>query len=323
MSVRISIAMATYNGERYIREQLDSFAAQTRKPDELVVTDDGSTDATLDILDRFAADAPFKVEVHRNRERLNYSRNFERAIALCTGDIIFLSDQDDVWFPQKIATVVPVFAARPDVQVVVNGQILTDPELNASGLTLLDNLKRTGRDSDGLIASCATAIRRSWGEKLFPMPREADVPIQLLAHDQWLHKLATLLKLRAVVDEPLQLYRRTGANTSSWVVSEARPINLMHLASQRTRNAPVDAWKRRLAGLNVINEYLQRNDLGGDTTSAIRALAHQRSSIELRIALIAQPLPHRLVSVWSLWRSGGYRYFERWLSAVNDVLRSK
>ena len=79
---RVSIAMATYNGERFIREQLDSFAAQSRLPDQLVMCDDGPTDRTVAIAEEFAASAPFAVTVRRNPGRLGYSDNFSRAISL-------------------------------------------------------------------------------------------------------------------------------------------------------------------------------------------------------------------------------------------------
>ena len=96
MTSFLSIAMATYNGERYIAEQLSSIAHQTRLPDELVLSDDASTDGTLDIVKDFMKCAPFPIRLLVNRNRLSSSRNFEVAMRACNGDIIFLCDQDDV-----------------------------------------------------------------------------------------------------------------------------------------------------------------------------------------------------------------------------------
>ena len=104
---RISIAMATYNGSKYLREQLDSLAAQTLPPCELVVTDDGSTDDTLGILDRFRRRAPFPVHLHRNEQRLGYRDNFLKAAQLCSGELIAFCDQDDVWMPDKLLSCGP------------------------------------------------------------------------------------------------------------------------------------------------------------------------------------------------------------------------
>src|SRR4051812_29809463 len=102
MTETVSVAMATYNGAEFIRDQLRSLALQKRLPDELVVSDDGSTDDTVDILEAFAETAPFPVRISVNRENLGFTRNFERAILGCGGDIIYICDQDDVWFPNKI-----------------------------------------------------------------------------------------------------------------------------------------------------------------------------------------------------------------------------
>src|SRR5581483_5816839 len=101
--MRISIAMATYNGGQFIREQLDSLSRQTFLPCELVVCDDGSTDHTLAIVETFAASAPFAVRIHRNKKRLGFGPNFLKAASLCDGEVIAFSDQDDVWLETKLA----------------------------------------------------------------------------------------------------------------------------------------------------------------------------------------------------------------------------
>src|SRR5690349_15385572 len=103
--MRISVAMATYNGAPFLPEQLQSLAAQTLPPFELVVCDDGSTDRTIQILREFATSAPFPVRIHENSERLGFGDNFLKAAALCQGDWIAFCDQDDIWLPHKLETV--------------------------------------------------------------------------------------------------------------------------------------------------------------------------------------------------------------------------
>src|SRR5438128_2977881 len=102
MADKISIAMCTYNGEQFLRDQLASIAVQTRPPDELVVCDDHSADATCEIVARFAASSPFPVRLHVNEQNLGSTKNFEHAIRLCEGDIIALSAQYDDWLPEKL-----------------------------------------------------------------------------------------------------------------------------------------------------------------------------------------------------------------------------
>jgi len=126
--MKISIAMATYNGAKYIREQLESLASQTVKPSELVICDDGSTDKTLEIIEDFAKFSPFIVHLHRNPKRMNYASNFLKAASLCTGDIIAYCDQDDVWLSNKLEKCSTPFL-DPKVVLVVHDNTLVNEEL--------------------------------------------------------------------------------------------------------------------------------------------------------------------------------------------------
>lgn len=102
---RYSIAMATFNGEAYIREQLNSLAGQSLLPYELVVCDDGSSDRTLDILQEFEKEALFPVRIYRNPSRLGFADNFLQAASKCSGEWVAFCDQDDIWFSEKLVTV--------------------------------------------------------------------------------------------------------------------------------------------------------------------------------------------------------------------------
>src|SRR6202167_2057678 len=126
---RISVAMCTYNGERFLPQQLASMAKQTRLPDELVVCDDGSTDRTVAIVREFAASAPYPVRVFENERNLGFAANFERAIGLCEGDLIALSDQDDIWYPIRLERSEQEFAAHPEAGLVFSdGEIIDDQD---------------------------------------------------------------------------------------------------------------------------------------------------------------------------------------------------
>jgi glycosyltransferase involved in cell wall biosynthesis len=324
---RLSIAIATYNGARFIDQQLQSFAEQTRLPDELVVTDDGSTDDTLAIIERFAGEVSFPVHVHRNRERLGYTRNFEAAIARCTGDIIFLSDQDDVWFRDKLESIAALFNSERGIQLVLNGQIITDSELTHESVTMLDNARRMGKAEDELVGGCATAFRRPWGELLLPMPADASTLIAegALAHDMWLNELSVLLGVRYFYNRPLQYYRRHGDTATQSIDNRPQLVRLTDLIATRVKQPPIPAWERRAAVLQLYERWLaehrpQLNAIGS-VSEALGKLHREARSIGRRVELNRSSFPRRLVGAVSLWLAGGYRYFNGWKSAFRDLTR--
>ena len=151
---RISIAMAVYNGERFIQEQLESFASQTRLPDELVVSDNASTDRTVEIVRDFARRAPFKVRLLINDGDLGVTKNFERAIRECSGDTIFLSDCDDVWYPNKILVMEQALVESPRAGVTLCDADLVDEHLEPLGRRLWPALgfRFRSRDHQKLVA---------------------------------------------------------------------------------------------------------------------------------------------------------------------------
>jgi glycosyltransferase involved in cell wall biosynthesis len=116
----ISVALCTFNGEKFLQQQLDSLVAQNTLPDELIICDDASTDSSFEIAENFAKSAKFKVSVYKNIKNLGYVKNFEKAVSLCQSDIIFLCDQDDVWMCNKIQEVMDIFYAEPTVGLVLH-----------------------------------------------------------------------------------------------------------------------------------------------------------------------------------------------------------
>src|SRR5689334_3161726 len=140
-ALRIYEAMCTYNGVRFLDDQLNSLASQERKPDELVVCDDCSTDTTIATLREFAVRAPFPVHIHQNTARLGSTKNFERAISLCQGDIIALCDQDDIWDEQKLRLTEERFLRSPSLGLVFTDAELVDEAANSLGYNLWSTLK--------------------------------------------------------------------------------------------------------------------------------------------------------------------------------------
>src|SRR6476659_5222108 len=134
----LSIALCTYNGTAYLKEQLESIAAQTRTPDELVISDDQSTDDTLRLIEEFAGTAGFPVRLSINESNLGIAKNFEKAISLCRGDVNVLSDQDDVWHNDKLKSVEGIFEAKPQLSLVFSNAEIVDETLRGLDKTLFE-----------------------------------------------------------------------------------------------------------------------------------------------------------------------------------------
>jgi len=216
--VKISIAMATYNGAQYIQEQLQSFVGQTRKPDELIITDDCSTDQTEAIVREFAKTAPFTVRFNRNEKNQGYCGNFNAALMKTTGDLVFLSDQDDVWFPKKIEHMIGVSERNPQALVLMNDAALTDRGLNEVGLTKVGQIKSAGYDLDSFVMGCCCVVRRELLSLCMP------IPSGFKGHDNWLIWFADGLNAKVVDTNVLQYYRRHESNESRNIANRTEKV---------------------------------------------------------------------------------------------------
>lgn len=123
-----SVALCTYNGASYIQEQIESILNQTMPVDEIVICDDGSTDDTLQIINKLRQAATIDIRVYKNENQLGVSNNFQKAINLCQGDIIFLSDQDDIWMPEKVEKISNYFNVHSDIEVVFSNALLIEAD---------------------------------------------------------------------------------------------------------------------------------------------------------------------------------------------------
>lgn len=217
--MKISIAMATYNGAQFIQAQLQSFVCQTRHPDELIITDDCSKDQTEAIVREFAKTAPFIVKFYRNEKNLGYCGNFNAALMKTTGDLVFLSDQDDVWFPEKIEHMIGVAERNPQALVVMNDAALTDGQLNEVGLTKIGQIRSAGLSHKDFVMGCCSAIRRELLNIALPIPEG------FTAHDGWFMWFADGLGKKKIEDRVLQLYRRHEANESHFIANRTRRVS--------------------------------------------------------------------------------------------------
>lgn len=320
--MKISIAMATYNGARYLEEQLDSFLKQTRLPDEVVVSDDGSTDETLAIVDSFAKKALFEVRILRNDRNLGCCKNFELALSGSSGDIVLLSDQDDVWFPHKIETIERTFLENSGLLVVINDAEITEENLQSTGLSNLAQIKALGLGLDDFITGCCTAVTRKMIRLACPIPHIS------VMHDAWIHDLGNLLGVRKVVSPVLQYYRRHQNTTSNWLASSTSKVGRVDLIKSYMRQDPRPWCERTLVRLSLLENRLSAHcqpivdlpELTDAVTSALQKVEEERQATQRRLRMLRLRPLERLGPACRMFIRGDYKYFSGWKSFAKDIL---
>lgn len=267
----VSIALATYNGAKYIDAQLNSLASQTLLPAELVVSDDGSSDETLTIVRTFALRAPFPVRIVNKKERLGFGDNFLFAVAQCQCDLIALCDQDDVWLPDKLRQGVSRLVAD-DSLMSLHRLILTDALLAPIGIW------DQGITSDRIYEPLELNPWSGWGNTMVfrrslatlvtpsQRPRQPEAN-RLLTHDVWLYILAAGLGRVSHIVEPLILYRQHGGNA----LGMTKPSLGARLRTMAT--VPVESYRERDVFFGALATTFDALSCHADTTLAARAEA--------------------------------------------------
>ncbi len=138
--MKTSVALCTYNGGRHLHQQLESIFQQTVPVHQIIISDDGSTDDTITVIKSFQQLYPGIVQLHQNETNLGAKKNFEKAISLCSGDVIFLSDQDDLWLPHKVAATLLFFQQHPQAAAVFSNGSLMDEQGNSLGYTIWQSM---------------------------------------------------------------------------------------------------------------------------------------------------------------------------------------
>lgn len=223
----ISVLIAAYQGERYIREQLESVLHQSRLPDEILIGDDGSTDQTLEICEsvgkEFEGDKP-EIRILRNPQNLGYDANFYSLMDKASGDVLFLCDQDDVWEPDKIETMMAVFESRPEVLAlsaaysVINENGTYLKKRDGSGVLKTVSLKQFLRYP--AYPGMAMAFRKEVLPKVRRMAELISEGKPLAAHDWAVNFAAACENGMFYLDRSLTRYRRHGGNASAMLQFE-------------------------------------------------------------------------------------------------------
>lgn len=205
----ISVCMATYNGEKYIKEQIESILQNISNDDEIVISDDGSKDNTINIIKSFN-DSRIKIF---DGPKNGIKKNFENAIKKSNGDIIFLSDQDDIWMPDKVKKVYNVFKKNQGITLVMHDAKIVNEDLEdiKPYSTFSWRKSRPGIIKNIIYNSyigCCIAFKKELKEKIIPIPNDIDM------HDQWIGIISEKYGKSYFLNEQLIKYRRHNNNSS-------------------------------------------------------------------------------------------------------------
>jgi len=250
---------------------------------------------------------------------LGVNANFGRTVSLATGDLVFISDHDDAWFPEKLATVEAAFDANPQVLVFINDQVIAEADGRLTDRTVLGNVRKLGYADEHFGTGACTAIRRSLLDVLLPFPT-AGIP-----YDHWTNHLPYVLGVRQLIETPLQMYRRHGANVTASLLADdqASLVKLVKSSSEdarpsyRTKIGELDIESERLIARAAELETIGLGDAG---RRALITLAEKRRDYEARIHTLDQGKLVRPLVIAQQLAKGRYRSFQGWKSAAKDLL---
>ena len=305
--MKVSVALATYNGATHLKTQLESLADQTHPPHELVVADDGSKDATLRVLETFEDEAPFPVRVVAQDGGQGPTRNFERAMHACDGDVVMCCDQDDRWHSSKIERILAVFSSTTTVAFCDAN--LVDPQLAPLGTTLWKRLGFTPSHFDATqhlakqtIAFGLTMAYRNddWiRDLLFPIPMP-------FGHDNFTALVCAAVGDVALVPNPLLDYRQHANQVSG---------------TQGKKSAVQIAITPTAESFEQLVDRVPPEALTAEGQRLMQFCAAKATHMRQRDALANQPYRQRIPGIADLVRCGDYaRFSNGWKSAVRDVI---
>ena len=323
---KFSVAMCTYNGAPFVAEQLASIATQTRLPDELVVCDDRSTDATVECVRDFARNAPFPVRLVENEQNLGSTKNFGRAFELCEGDIIAFADQDDVWLPEKLRRLEDVLS-NDTALAFTDGEVVEE-SLRPRGQRVWQTIRfgeaeqrlfREGRGFEVLldhnvVTGAAMAIKAEFRDLILPIPNDLvhdGIPV---LHDWWAALLVTAVAKVDFISEPLFKYRQHPTQQlgiMSKYEGNDEPLTTRIRSSASRRNT----FSTEIKYLRAIRERL----------SSVKAVRVPLSDLEARLthfetrAAMPEPRLQRIAPVLRELLARRYHTYSNGLvSAVKD-----
>lgn len=337
--MRLSVALCTYQGERFLDEQLESIARQTRPPDEMVVCDDRSVDGSTTLVSAFAKRTPIPVRLLVNERRLGCIENFQRAISMCSGDAIVLADQDDRWHPSKLERLEAEFTStrRPGL-VFSDGELIDEAGARkglgcwqAAGLSVAELQRIQGGETfdvmverGGRVVTGATmAFLSRYRDLVVPFPKSMPrLENSGMIHDGWIAILIAAVAPVSALPERLISYRIHAGQHVGF--KQKRPPTFGSASVEHLRRISASllcpAPDPRLVPLMLLRDRLGEHQATHDTKGALALLRPRLEHLETRCRMAPSRLS-RLTPVLRELASGRYgRYSNGWASATKDLL---
>jgi glycosyltransferase involved in cell wall biosynthesis len=298
----ISVALCTHNGARFLADQIRSICLQTLPPQEIILSDDASSDGSVEVARRTLrackdteAGLSIRLKVLENATPLGVTKNFERAVSACSGQLIALSDQDDVWHPGRLARMADEFERRPDLLLLHTDARLVGAELQDLGESLFHALEvrpfeldwiHEGRAFDvflrrNLVTGATTMFRRSLLLHAVPFPAE-------WLHDEWLAVIASASGRVDVLEDALIDYRQHGGNQ----IGAGRRSLIANIRRAFSSRGSYYALRAAKAELLLVRLLLLGSKVPSDTIAKTRGKgAHERYRATLPVARISRLWP--------------------------------
>lgn len=328
--MNISVALCTYNGARFLSEQLASIAAQTHLPRELVVCDDRSADGTMAILQAFATTAPFPVRLAINDARLGLTKNFERVIGLCVGDAIALSDQDDVWHPDKLSLIAAKFATDPAIGAVFSDADVVDEDLQPIGLTMFQH-DRFGPEQHAILESAepfrwmlthtfvpgmTIVFRAGYRDMIAPIPTHD----RFMIHDRWIILAVGAVARIGFVNRPLVRYRQHGGQQVGAVFTGRAEGGIAANAPVPSLISQADTYRAAMTSMEVLRARARSFGTGAMRLDAASSLDSYIRHLRARSSMPGRRL-RRVPHVLRELASRRYARHSRGVySAIKDLI---
>ncbi len=268
--MKISVAMCTYNGEKYIQEQIDSILNQTLKVDEIIICDDVSTDSTIAILEKYDFENPNLFRIYRNKINLRSVKNFEKAIGLCTGEIIFLADQDDIWVLEKVKDYINYFNINIKIDVLASNGYCIDKNSKINKKYAIWDVPQFLREKNidfnyyeliSYVSNISTGASMAFRKKIIPEIMPFPI-IKNFHHDEWIALVASKRDSFELLNKKYFYYRiHDNQQVGSTFYDKKDEIKeyLIDFGNYKNSNSSFKVFKKRLkkvAGFYDLNKKL-------------------------------------------------------------------